>query len=609
MARNSNIIIKNIKVDPDRIPNDGTGSVNVEAVVLTVSDGARIDWVNMEVPFLRDDNVLSMEFDGSMGMAPTKEGKYSCSFNVPLLADPGAYRLPIGAEDSTGAVGKGHAPLRIDYKRPPYSGISTKSANRALVDMIGNSTLTRGNHVEVLAEGEDAFDKRMKIVEAAEKQINLQTYSLYAEGMCAQLVEAIMEKARDGVEVNIILNMSSQLAVSPMTSLKLGLQRVGNNIDTLVRNIERQQADNHGAIGDMLKYIPDLIQGMGFKNATFNVIFADDVTLLGMDRKGVGRGHRSAKWLEKMARDRKQLDADRQSWFGDFFQSFRGPGGLPSLPGLSYAVHEKIMVVDGKKAIVGGRNLEDRYFTHWIDKDIYIEGPLVNSIQRGFLRSWDDFAHNQKRDLPAGRMPEDTEPVGNYDARFVQSRPWLGEYYALEYLVTAFQMAKKRILISSQFIVLPDSLLRDAILDAARRGVEVHILTNSHANMREIGVAAGYLISLTYFDNFIDEGVRIYEVAASEEDHGPKPYMHVKEFLIDGKIASIGSFNLSIRSSFIESENLVTIYDAQFVEEQEKTFWNTVDKAAVEVTKKHIKEQKRKFGGKMAVARYLELLY
>ena len=608
MAKAPAVVVKNIHVSPHRVPNNGSGKVRVSAMVFTPVDEARINEVAVEVPFLQEGSRVAMAFHEAEGITASREGVYSCSFDIPLLADPGEYALPIMATDAKGTTGTGYGSLRVEYRSPAYSGTITSPSHQHTLDRISGSPATGGNRVEALVNGDESLEKRISLIQMARTQINLQTYALSADGRCGRLVDALLEKATQGVQVNLILNMTSQLVVSPLTAVRFGLQKVGKDLQDLAKEVDETLEGRQG-IQEMLKDVQNIFQRLGRGPHGANVILADEVSILGEDRKGLEVGRRSRKWLEKMASDQKQLTRTDRKRMSEWYMGFKGPGGLPALPLLTYAVHEKMMVVDGNKAIVGGRNLEDRYFTHWIDKDVYLEGPVVRNIQEGFSRTWESFCRNLKREVTVAPLLETLGPAGDIEARFVQSRPWMGEYATLENLVTAIQMAKKRICASSQYLVLPDSLLRDALLDAARRGVEVHILMNSYTTGQEVGFSGGYLVSLNYCEALIEAGIRIYEINGPTEEEMPKPYLHVKEFLIDGLWAAIGSFNLSIRSCYIESENLVNIHDPDFVQAQEEIFWNRVRKDATEITREYLKEQREKFRGKLAMARYLDLFY
>jgi phosphatidylserine/phosphatidylglycerophosphate/cardiolipin synthase-like enzyme len=210
--------------------------------------------------------------------------------------------------------------------------------------------------------------------------------------------------------------------------------------------------------------------------------------------------------------------------------------------------------------------------------------------------------------IPA-QIPGEPEPAGTSAVRFVASRPWLGEYNTLETLVTAFQMAGDHICVSSQYLVLPESLLRSALLDAAGRGVEVLILTNSYTTGLEVGFSLGHIITLRYCEPLIEAGIRIYEMIGPEAEDVPKPYMHAKQFLVDGKWAAVGSFNLSMRSCFIESENLVVVQDPVFARKQEAAFRHKIERHATEMTRDRLMEQKERYRTKIAMTNYLDLFF
>jgi cardiolipin synthase len=608
MKQDSRLVVKNVRVQPGRVWNDGTDRVSVSAVVFTPNENAAVERVEADLAVWRPDGLSPLSFHPETGLRETREGLYSGSFAVPLLADPGPVSLPIVAVDSLGASGSGEAPVLVSYRRPPYEGSILDPPNRAALDALSGTRAVAGNRVEALDQGNRAFEKRMALVRQARRQINLQTYSLAAEGRCERLVEAILEKAAEGVEVNLLLNLGSQLAVSPLTPLRIGLGRVGRELQGLLREMEAALEAGQGFWG-AVKQVQEIFQKSESWARGLRVLLVDDEAILGSERKAGERGRRSQRWLAKMSSDRSELDRARATRPTDWFFRVIGPERLTNLPLLTYAVHEKILVVDGSKAIVGGRNLEDRYFTHWIDKDLYLEGPVVADIQRGFLRSWEAFARNSGKDLPALACDEPIDPAGPLEVRFVQSRPWLGEYHALECLVTAIQMARRRICVATQYVVLPEGLLREALLDAASRGVEILVLTNSYETGQEVGFAGGYLVSLDHCQDLLQHGIRVYEIVAPEGEGMPRPYLHAKEFLIDGEWAAVGSFNLSLRSSYIEAENLVSVEDPGFATAQEEAFLQRLRRDAREVTVSSIEEQRQRLGARLNLAKHLELLY
>jgi len=609
MGNMPSIVLKNLRVHPEEAPNDGTAAVRAEIMVFTAAEDARIESVSLDLSAWGGLPGLPMTLRDGEAVARTAEGLYAVEFPVPLLCDPGLHGLPVTARDSAGGTATSFLPLRVVYVRPDYPPGILARDNQAVLDRIVGAPPCGGNRVELLARGSLAMDRRMSLIREARQQINLEVYTLSADGLCGRMTDAVLERASEGVEVNLILNMSSQLAVSPLSALRVGLDKLGRDIQSLARKLEDVLDRKQGFL-DTLKEVQESFQGFGRGKQGVNVILVGEEAILGPDIKGGGdRGKRSRKWLDQLERDRKQLGKTDARGQAEHRSGQMRNMRLPSLPLLTYAVHEKILVVDGTRAIVGGRNLEDKYFTYWVDLDVYLEGPVVREIQAGFLRSWETFARNSRQDLDASRVCPEPAPAGDVDIRFVQSRPWLGEYAPLEMIVTAFQMARRRICVSSQYLVLPESLLRSALLDAAERGVEVHILTNSYTTGLEVGFSAGHFVTLRYCEPLLNAGVRIYEMVGPEAEELPKPYLHAKQYVVDGEWAAVGSFNLSMRSCFIESENLAVVQDRGLARRLESAFLETLGRHATEMTRDSLSEQKEKYRTQMAMTNALDLFF
>ena len=56
---------------------------------------------------------------------------------------------------------------------------------------------------------------------------------------------------------------------------------------------------------------------------------------------------------------------------------------------VKYRMHDKIMLVDSKYAILGGRNIEDKYYglskKNFTDRDVFIEGDLSLQVRKYFM--------------------------------------------------------------------------------------------------------------------------------------------------------------------------------------------------------------------------------
>ncbi|MFH2098617.1 MAG: phosphatidylserine/phosphatidylglycerophosphate/cardiolipin synthase family protein, partial [Pseudomonadota bacterium] len=448
-----------------------------------------------------------------------------------------------------------------------------------------------------------ALEKVLGLIRSAERQINLQSYTLGNQGAGRIISDELVRKASEGVEVNILLNADTQYPTSPIGTLRLKLNEL------LAEWTRREPKQLHS--GEIPESLVKSARQAGVSAGISVVLFNGRVVgEAARETKGEARKKTGTEqWLYRLwaSRKKEQESADdNPSWLA----SFQGPGGLPALPLLDYAVHEKILVVDGQRAVVGGRNLEEQYFSRWSDLDLYLEGPIVGEIQKGFLRSYEQaMAQASLPRKPALILPGEGRSQVGVQCLFVQSRPWDREYHALQALVSAIQSCRETFYATSQYLVLPEGLLHDALKDAALRGVDVRILMNSARTAEEVSLSSGYFLSLNYLEPLLDAGVRVWEKTGVPEENVPQPYLHAKEFILDGELLAAGSFNLSLRSSYIESENLVFVWDQELARARQRNFMAKLGYEAREITPARLEVLAREHKTRIEWSRYLELFF
>lgn len=69
-----------------------------------------------------------------------------------------------------------------------------------------------------------------------------------------------------------------------------------------------------------------------------------------------------------------------------------------------FRTHRKILVIDGEEGITGGRNIGDDYFDfdevyNFLDRDIYVKGPIAKAMQDSFDAYWNDSIVKKSRIL------------------------------------------------------------------------------------------------------------------------------------------------------------------------------------------------------------------
>lgn len=251
-------------------------------------------------------------------------------------------------------------------------------------------------------------------------------------------------------------------------------------------------------------------------------------------------------------------------------------------------LHEKMVIVDGRDAILGGRNVGDAYLTpdRWRDVDVHVRGPAVAALQHIFLGNWDrTSAWERRAGCPSesshglycppadpslvddsAHYPE-LEPSGEARVRAIYSAPFLQDvshgYFTTLALVRG---ARESIQIANAYCI-PPRRLRKHLRAAAARGVEVTIITNSKESNNFV---ATYYAGLNYYRELIDAGIHLYEY------DGPET-LHAKVMLVDGEVAVVGSYNLDVRSADDNSEAMVLMQEAQAVEQLRRAFDATLD--------------------------------
>jgi cardiolipin synthase len=214
--------------------------------------------------------------------------------------------------------------------------------------------------------------------------------------------------------------------------------------------------------------------------------------------------------------------------------------------------HRKILVVDGRTAIVGGVNLAKEYETsrlrglagsdgdtgsYWRDTDIVIEGPAVADIQRLFLDHWGD----QKGPPIAVRDAYPQIPAqGGEVVRILGSdhNDVVPRYYAT--LLSAIQEAERNIWITAAYFV-PTPKEVETLAHAARRGVDVRLLLPGKSDS-----SLTLNVGRSYYSALLKSGVKIYEMQDA--------LLHSKTATIDGVWSSIGSSNFDHRSVLFNDE-------------------------------------------------------
>jgi len=216
--------------------------------------------------------------------------------------------------------------------------------------------------------------------------------------------------------------------------------------------------------------------------------------------------------------------------------------------------HVRVVVVDGRIGYTGGVGLADHYWLgdghhedQWRETNVRFEGPTVAALQATFAAGWAEATG----ELLTGDMffPKSSfADVGNMKAGLMHSVPSTGSTPAERFLALSIAGARKSLYISNSYFV-PGENFMQLLLAAARRGVDVRVLTVS----KKTDVKTTWYAGRTYYEKLLEGGVKIYEYQPT--------MMHAKSMVVDGVWSYVGSMNFDNRSLSFNDESLLVALD------------------------------------------------
>lgn len=253
---------------------------------------------------------------------------------------------------------------------------------------------------------------------------------------------------------------------------------------------------------------------------------------------------------------------------GRFLKPLREAGGqvgifMPMLPlhrkwSANLRNHRKIVIVDGKSAMIGGMNLANEYMgpttdpARWIDADLVVRGPTVADLSDIFIQDW-LFATGQKLVGIAPLTPPVNQPRSNVRAQIVASGPDVAGDPFYDAILSALYESKKRIWIVTPYFVPDDGLFR-ALMLQSRLGRDIRIIVPARSDHWIADLARG-----RYLRQLQQSGAHVYL--------HPERMIHAKLIVVDRDIAVSGSANLDMRSFYLNYEVAMFIYSDVMIEE------------------------------------------
>ncbi|WP_312355036.1 cardiolipin synthase [Empedobacter sp.] len=264
------------------------------------------------------------------------------------------------------------------------------------------------------------------------------------------------------------------------------------------------------------------------------------------------------------------------------FQTFL-PVRFSSLANSNYRNHRKILIVDGKKAFLGGINISDKYINqngvispnnkvYWRDTSVMIEGDSINSLQLHFYLNW-MMTEGKKFNISDPKYFYSSKEKNDFSTvSFGLSSPGSDLHSAMEAMVLAITLAKKKVQLCTPYFI-PSDEFKTAMMIAVSSGVEVELIIPKKGDSIVVQQA-----SLSFLKPLMKRGVKVYLYE--------KGFIHAKTITVDDKLAFIGTVNLDYRSfminfeitSVIENATLLQQMSTQFDRDKEDSELLTIEK-------------------------------
>lgn len=258
--------------------------------------------------------------------------------------------------------------------------------------------------------------------------------------------------------------------------------------------------------------------------------------------------------MDRALIDRMRAEGAKVAWFR--------PPRWYELQKLNKRMHRRILIVDGRIGFVGGVGIADAWSgnaedpEHWRETHLRIEGPATRDLLGGFLENWTEATSSL---LSPSHFPEIDGFDDGIPVQVARTVAMSGTRGLEEMFWAAVVGAKERLWLTTAFFA-PRRAFVDAFCAAARRGVDVRVLTNGPRVDKDVVREAGH----RSYDRLLESGVRIFEYQQAR--------MHAKVMLADGIWANVGSSNFDNRSFSLNDEINVSVQHADVVTALERHF-------------------------------------
>lgn len=369
------------------------------------------------------------------------------------------------------------------------------------------------DRAHIVEENQEALTQRIRMLELARKEVILSTFDFREDESTTDLSAAIYHAARRGVKVNILVDGMSGLlrmegkpffyALSSHPNIHI---RIYNTVNPL-----RPWSIN-GRMHDKYVICDDQLLLLGGRN-TFDYFLGSYPT----DSRSYDREVLIYNTDFKNGCTNSvisQVKAYFQSiWESSYVKDFHDQESLSS----QKSVQKKILL------------LEDRYKTL---SDLYPE-------------CFQDYSYQ-----------EHTVPTQKTCLIFGPVTPYGKKPYVWNTLQCLMASAREKVILHTPYVVL-DKEMSFGIKEISQNVSDFSMIINSVENGDNVIASSDYLL---HKQQVLDTGAALYEFDGGQSSHG-------KSILIDDDLSLIGSYNLDMRSTYMDTELMLCVQSKELNQE------------------------------------------
>jgi len=240
---------------------------------------------------------------------------------------------------------------------------------------------------------------------------------------------------------------------------------------------------------------------------------------------------------------------------------------------INFRNHRKLAIIDGKIGYIGGFNIGDEYlgrsekFGYWRDTHLRVMGDAVKMMQMRFILDWNQASPRKVKYNERYFVGGDYGDIGMQIVSNGPDHQWEQIKYGYIKMILS---AKEYVYIQTPYFI-PDDSLMDALRIAALSGVKIKIMIPNKPDHPFV-----YWATLSHVGELLNEGAEVYLYQNG--------FLHAKTIVVDGKLSSVGTANIDVRSFRLNFEVNAFIYDPKFALRLVKIFEDDI-KLSTQMTK------------------------